>query len=864
MSAIPELFTDNALISIYFLRASLVLGGVFLATNVWKNASAAIKAGIWRTGMLGLFVLPVFCLLLPEWDLVKRPLIHKDVSLNAQVPVNVLPPPHALRIKPGTDSSSKQEEQSSGQTRYLQTQANTFSFAELFYGIWLLGILALSVRWFSDYLTINAILSKGYKVKNKNICLIFDPLVHGKNRKRKILLMASPVVNSPMTIGVFRPIILLPSMAHLWSKEQLMATFMHELAHVDRHDYLTYVCTQVVCIIYWMNPFAWMAKAQMRLEQEKACDDEVVQQGVQSVDYAGHLLSIARRSLTIGNRGSRVPHTLGMAKEPMLKKRMRSILNVQTPRYGLSTVSRALSALLVLGMILPISAMTFEITERDHVYMWYEAEEGDLSGDMSIQVDDGASIFKYVQLVSAEEEKNSAEEDILTIRLNIKDPGEYVIWGRVLAPSRRQNSFFVSVDNGEKIVWDTQGPDKEMTAQVWAWDTVRDRDTSSGQEGGDPVAFYFDAGWHTLQIFGREKETGLDRLLVTNNTVYRPRGKGVASESSHLDYVWIEPENGRIVEPMDKGVDASASEKAFVWTPESSLDGMGSVHLSFFIETEDEYTVWGRVLAPTPSDNSFFIRLNDGEELLWDVYGPDKNKTAKAWWWDRVRDRTMVEKLGSDRLSFKLERGWHTLVLRSREAGTRMDRVLVTNDVHFVPEGWGTSPKELEPVHLWMEAEDADIKPPLSIGRDHEASNGAYIEVTGEHQSTSQPPVDGHASFYVDVPVNGTYLLWGRVLAPSNGDSFWLRIDNQRWIRWNGIQKGQGWHWEEVHDNLHNNRVLSLELQAGVHLIELAYREKATQLDGLLLTNDLNYVPASTLYEHVVQKREVLVSAFRN
>ena len=48
--------------------------------------------------------------------------------------------------------------------------------------------------------------------------------------------------------------------------------------------------------------------------------------------------------------------------------------------------------------------------------------------------------------------------------------------------------------------------------------------------------------------------------------------------------------------------------------------------------------------------------------------------------------------------------------------------ILVTNDKSFIPEGWGTFPKELMPVNLWMEAEDARIRPPLSIGLDSKTS----------------------------------------------------------------------------------------------------------------------------------------------
>lgn len=865
MIEIAEALADHTVVSIYFLRVSLVLGGVYLLASTWKNASASLKAGILRAGLLGLYLLPLLYFYTPNWD-VDSPISSPETnSFVEQASDTFVSPPNALRISPASSVTSDPGTPAEVKPQHWIGDIKHIPLTSVLIFIWGLGIFILVVRWFNDERLIRKILRDGKRIRSFKAHHVLDEIVTTLKLKQRIILIESASIGSPITVGVFRPVILLPVMAEHWTSEQLKAVFLHEIAHIKRHDYLVYVCVQIVCIVYWMNPFVWLAKKRLVVEQEKACDDEVLQSGMVHLEYAEHLVTIARWANLRNKPGLwSTRHALGMAQEPMLKQRMRAILSTDTPRSPLRFWNKGAIILVALCMLLPISALKFDVGGLgSYTYVWYEAESGELSGKMNVRSHESSSGYKYVEAIGIEGIGEVSKEDALMIRFQIAEAGEYVIWGRILAPSRDENSFYVSVNGGDKVLWDTQGPDQEMTAQVWSWDPVRSRSASS-EEGGNPKAFYFEPGWHTLRIFGREEGTGLDRVLITNNVIYRPRGKGDAAEVTPLDYIWIEPENGRLHEPMKQERDASASNHSFIWAGNSYSDGVGEAHMRFHVEEAGDYVIWGRVLAPTTSDNSFYIRLDNGDELLWDVYGPDKNKTAQAWWWDQVRDRETTKKAGLDSLVFALEKGWHTLALRSREAGTQIDRLLVTNDKSFIPEGWGTSPKELMPVNLWMEAEDARIRPPLGIGMDPNASNGAYIEVTGQHQSTSQPPEDGHASFYVDVPVSGTYLLWGRVDAPAQGDSFWLRIDGQRWIRWNGIQNGSGWHWEEVHDNVYNNRVLSLELVAGSHLIELAYREKNTRLDGLLLTNDLNYVPASTLHESVVQKREVLVSAFRN
>ena len=66
----------------------------------------------------------------------------------------------------------------------------------------------------------------------------------------------------------------------------------HELAHVRRYDCLFQILTLVMRSLYWFNPLAWWALRQVRLEQEQACDDYVLNQGVNPADYATDLLSV--------------------------------------------------------------------------------------------------------------------------------------------------------------------------------------------------------------------------------------------------------------------------------------------------------------------------------------------------------------------------------------------------------------------------------------------------------------------------------------------------------------------------------------------------------------------------------------------
>ena len=155
------------------------------------------------------------------------------------------------------------------------------------------------------------------------------------------------------------------------------------------------------------------------------------------------------------------------------------------------------------------------------------------------------------------------------------------------------------------------------------------------------------------------------------------------------------------------------------------------------------------------------------------------------------------------------------------------------------------------PVEIWLEAEAADsITEPMKIYDSPLASGGQYIgtdEGSGDEDIT--PPVYGVATYNFTVP-EGTYKILFHVIAIGGSDSFWVRIPgaasdpeistNSGWIKFNSIDKGDTWHWDEVHQNVAKNLVVKYTLSAGEHTLEIARRDDYTLLDCILITDELD------------------------
>ncbi len=148
------------------------------------------------------------------------------------------------------------------------------------------------------------------------------------------------------------------------------------------------------------------------------------------------------------------------------------------------------------------------------------------------------------------------------------------------------------------------------------------------------------------------------------------------------------------------------------------------------------------------------------------------------------------------------------------------------------------------------EAETADtISAPMKVYEDASASMGKYIGTDeGIGDSTGNPPATGIAT-YDFTAKGGVYKILLRVSISNGSNSFWLRIPDATkytpgthasgWIRFNDIDDGAAWHWDEVHSSDHNNGVVNITLSAGKHTLEIAYREDGAKLDGFVITDNL-------------------------
>lgn len=118
-------------------------------------------------------------------------------------------------------------------------------------------------------------------------------------------LLVSREITTPLTLGVFRRAIILPTAVAGMPAEALRAIIGHELEHVRRRDTAWNLLHSVIGAVWWFHPLYHRLDAEARAAREECCDDAVIAGGWSTVACYAEVLArtaglMPARSLLVG------------------------------------------------------------------------------------------------------------------------------------------------------------------------------------------------------------------------------------------------------------------------------------------------------------------------------------------------------------------------------------------------------------------------------------------------------------------------------------------------------------------------------------------------------------------------------------
>ena len=155
--------------------------------------------------------------------------------------------------------------------------------------IWFSGFLLFSSLLILNLARLKAIRNRAKFLKN------IDPREFGFSLA-KVSLLTSNQINSPATISIRKPEIILPEgLLENSTDEETKFILCHELTHILRKDFLVNLIQNILLSFNFFNPIFWILNKRLNILRENICDNWVLSRHSDRKAYANLLLKLIEK-----------------------------------------------------------------------------------------------------------------------------------------------------------------------------------------------------------------------------------------------------------------------------------------------------------------------------------------------------------------------------------------------------------------------------------------------------------------------------------------------------------------------------------------------------------------------------------------
>jgi len=203
--------------------------------------------------------------------------------------------------------------------------------------LWLAGVLVCAAYFAASYVHCRRKFRTSLPVDSRQVR---DVLADCRLR-RHVSVRQSGCVDTPLTYGTIRPVILLPKSTDWTENERLAYVLEHELAHIRHFDAAAKLVLTAAACVHWFNPLAWLMRTLANRDMELSCDEAVVRRfGADSRPaYARTLISLEERRSGLG------PFASAFSKNA-IEERIKAIMKIRKRTFAAVLAA----ALLVCGV----------------------------------------------------------------------------------------------------------------------------------------------------------------------------------------------------------------------------------------------------------------------------------------------------------------------------------------------------------------------------------------------------------------------------------------------------------------------------------------------------------------------------------
>ena len=183
-------------------------------------------------------------------------------------------------------------------------------------------------------------------------------------------LRESSEVSSPVVVGIRSPVMLLPCGFARHADEAVKAALCHELAHLQRRDYLVNLICQVAALPVAWHPATTGVQRRIRRTREMVCDDIAAREMRSGIGYAKCLMALAQ-SMVRGQIPTEQAQALGLFGTNTLEERVmrlmekKSVLSLRAKLARAAGGATAMAAAILVAAFFHVTPITAATITQD-------------------------------------------------------------------------------------------------------------------------------------------------------------------------------------------------------------------------------------------------------------------------------------------------------------------------------------------------------------------------------------------------------------------------------------------------------------------------------------------------------------------
>jgi beta-lactamase regulating signal transducer with metallopeptidase domain len=167
-------------------------------------------------------------------------------------------------------STSADEKADSVLGRFWATVAS--NWAMLVAILYVVGVGGMAVRFGLGLAAVRSYRRDSRPVADRRLRDLVNVVRVELGYRKDVQLRETARLSTPATIGWRRPILLLPSDWPSWTNDECRAVLAHEIEHVRRSDFSSWIVAQIGVALHFYHPLVHSLANRLRLQQELAAD----------------------------------------------------------------------------------------------------------------------------------------------------------------------------------------------------------------------------------------------------------------------------------------------------------------------------------------------------------------------------------------------------------------------------------------------------------------------------------------------------------------------------------------------------------------------------------------------------------------